>query len=414
MFTSFNTALSALNAASNAVSVVGNNLANLNTTGYKAETVQFSDLMSQTLGASDSSSVGLGVGPAQAVRQFTQGSIQQTTGAFDAAIQGNGFFVVRDQNNQSLFTRAGNFALDPTGHLQTASGENVQGWSAQSGAVSQISPVGDIVIPVNGVAPAQPTANISLTVNLNAAGVAGAASGAYATPIRVFDSQGGSHTLTCTFTKTATNAWDYTVSIPASDIATGGTTTLATGSLTFDGSGKLTSPAAKDAAVTIGLTNLADGAADQTVSWKMFDNGAGLLTQFAQDSGVSAVSQDGFAAAQISKVGLTDGGMLVATYSNGQQATIGQVALATIENPATMEGVGNNNLRATAETSDPAIGTAGSGGRGQIRGGSLESSTVDIATEFTNLISFQRTYQANSRVITTVDQMTQDLIGLIR
>src|ERR1035441_5370052 len=142
MFTVFNTALSGLNANSSAIDIVGNNLANLNTTGYKADTVEFQDLMSQQLGASSASNqVGLGVSGAESVPQFTQGSITQTTGAFDAGIQGNGFFVVSGPNNQLLYTRAGNFTLDPNGQLQTASGEDVQGWNAVNGVVNPNSAV---------------------------------------------------------------------------------------------------------------------------------------------------------------------------------------------------------------------------------------------------------------------------------
>jgi flagellar hook protein FlgE len=414
MFTSFTTALSALNSSSAAVSVVGNNLANLNTTGFKADTVQFADLMSQALGVSASGQVGLGVGPAQTVKQFAQGSVQQTTGAFDAAIQGNGFFVVHDQSGQELYTRAGNFTLDASGHLQTASGASVQGWNAQSGVVNTNEPVTDIIIPVSGVSPAKATRNVSLNANLNAAGVIGATSGTYSTPVKVVDAQGGSHTLTFTFDKTATNGWNYTVTIPAEDLAPDGNTTLASGALTFDGAGRLLTPTAADSPIAISLSNLADGAADQSVDWNLYDGGSALLTQFSQISGVSGVSQDGLTAGQISKVCLSNGGLLVASYSNGQQLTVGQLALATIQNPGTLSAVGNNNLRRTPETSDPAIGAAGSSGRGQILGSSLEASTVDVATEFTNLISFQRTYQANSKVVTTVDQMTQELLGLIR
>jgi len=162
------------------------------------------------------------------------------------------------------------------------------------------------------------------------------------------------------------------------------------------------------------IAGLADGAADMSINWQLYNSSGALVTQFAQSSGISATSQNGSPAGQITKVGISNGGLLVATYSNGQSATVGQIALASIENPGSMLAVGENNLRPTAATSAPAIGAANSSGLGQIAGQSLESSTVDIATEFTSLITFQRSYQANSRVITTADQMTQDLIGLIR
>jgi flagellar hook protein FlgE len=416
MFTVFNTALSGLNANSSAIDIVGNNLANLNTTGYKADTVEFQDLMSQQLGGSSASNqIGLGVSGAESVRQFTQGSITQTTGSFDAAIQGNGFFVVSGPNDQLLYTRAGNFTLDSTGHLQTANGENVQGWNAQGGVVNPNSAVSAIVVPLNGATPATATANMSATVNLNASAAVGGTAGTYSTPIQVVDAQGGTHTLTMTFTKTDANKWDYAITVPDADLKTPSATPLAKGTLTFDGTGRLSDPPVATGSVPVTITGLADGAADMSINWNLYgSSGSGVVTQFAQTSGVSATSQDGFQAGQITNVAISNGGLLVATYSNGQSATVGQIALASIENPESMLSVGNNNLQPTAGTSTPAIGTAGSGGRGQILGQSLEASTVDIATEFANLMAFQQSYQANSRVITTADQMTQDLIGLIR
>ena len=416
MGTVFNTALSGLNASSTAIDIVGNNLANLNTTGFKADTVEFQDLMSQQLGtASATSQVGLGVGNAESVPEFTQGAITQTTGPYDAAIQGNGFFVVSGPNNQTLYTRDGSFTLDPTGQLQTASGQDVQGWNAVNGVVNTNTPVSNIVVPLNGVTPATATANMSATVNLDSGATAGGTDGTYSAPIQVVDSEGATHTLTVTFTETASNQWGYAITIPSADLTKASTTPLATGTLTFDGNGNLTSPAATDKPVSVKITGLADGASDMDINWNLYNSsGTGLVTQFAQTSGVSATSQDGFQAGQITNVAISNGGLLTATYSNGQSATVGQIALASIENPASMLSVGNNNLQPTADTSAPAIGAANSGGRGQILGQSLEASTVDIATEFANLMAYQQSYQANSRVITTADQMMQDLIGLIR
>jgi flagellar hook protein FlgE len=229
------------------------------------------------------------------------------------------------------------------------------------------------------------------------------------------DSLGGTHTLTVTFTKSDSNTWGYAITIPDADLKTASATPLATGTLTFDGNGKLTTPAATDVPISVKVGGLADGASDMTINWNLYDSsGNGPVTQFAQASGVSATSQDGIQAGQISKVSISDGGLLVATYSNGRSATVGQIALASIENPGSLLAVGNNNLQPTVTTSAPAIGASGTSGRGEIVGQSLEGSTVDIATEFTDLITYQRSYQANSRVITTADQMTQDLISLIR
>jgi len=392
------------------VDAIGNNLANLNTTGYKATGLEFHDVMSQTLGlGSGNSNVGQGVGPVGTVRNFTQGAIQTTGGAFDAAIQGDGFFVVKDQAGQTLYTRAGNFNLDTNGNLMTATGENVQGWSATNGVVNSGGAVGNLNVPVGAVFPASATTKMTMDVNLDSQA---ATSTAVSAPIQVIDSQGGSHTLTATFTKTGVNAWSYTVTVPAADLKTGGTTSVATGSLVFDSSGQLTTPAAgTDPSVKI--TGLANGAADMTIDWNLYNAaGTGRLTQFAQTSGLSTSTQDGLAAGQITSVSLSDGGLLVARYSNGQQTTVGQLAVASVRNPETMEAVGNNNLQAAVDTAPPAIGASGSGGRGKVLGGAIEASTVDIAHEFTDLITMQRSYQANSKVITTSDQMLQDTIAM--
>lgn len=412
MFSSFTTALSGLNANSTAIDIIGNNLANLNTTGFKADSVQFSDLMSQQLGATASSAVGLGVAPAQSVMQFQQGSIQQTGGSLDAAISGNGLFVVRDSTGVQLYTRAGNFTLGADGSLLTATGEHVQGWLATAGVVNLSAPVGDISIPLTGVVPAKATTTISVNANLNAAAAGGGASGSFSAPVQVVDSQGGTHILTFAFTNTGVNKWSYAVTIPAADLNAGGVTALASGNLTFNGSGQLTSPA-PGAPVVLNIASLADGANNMALNWNLYDaSNQGLLTQFAQNSGVSSTKQDGITSGQIVNLNMGNNGIILANYSNGQQLTVAELALANIQNPETLVSVGDNNLKATAETATPAIGTSNSGGRGQVVGGALEGSTVDIAQEFTMLIAAQRSYEANGKVITTSDQMLQTLIAL--
>ena len=173
----------------------------------------------------------------------------------------------------------------------------------------------------------------------------------------------------------------------------------------------MTTPAAgTDPSVKV--AGLANGAADMTIDWNLYNSdGAGRLTQFAQTSEPSATTQDGSAAGQLNSVSLSDGGLLVARYSNGQQVTVGQLAVATVRNPDTLKAVGNN-LQATVATAAPSIGTSGSGGRGQVVGGAIEASTVDIAQQFTELITMQRSYQANSKVVTTSDQMLQDTLNM--
>ena len=412
----FSIALSALNADSSAIDVTGNNLANLNTTGFKSSQVEFSDLMSQSLGVGDNAGqVGLGVGQIGTMAVFTQGSITSSNAPLSAAIQGNGFFVVTDPStNQQLYTRDGSFQLNAAGQLETPTGQLVQGWTSTNGVVNTNGAPGNITLPLGSTIPATPTANMSMDVNLNAQVTTGSANATFSAPIQVYDSLGASHTLTVTYTQTAANTWSYSVSIPASDVTGSGTPApLATGSLSFSTSGELTTPAA-GTPVSIKITGMADGAADQTINWNLYDsNGNPLITQFAQASALGSTQQDGMAAGQITSVGLQNGGTIVATYSNGQQSTVGEVAVASIGNPSSLVSVGDNNLQASAATEPPAIGAADTGGRGQVLGGSLESSTADMATEFTNLLSYERSYQAAARVITTSDQLLQETVNLI-
>jgi len=416
MFPAFSTALSALNADSAAIDVTGNNLANLNTTGFKSSQVEFSELMSQSLGVgTNPGQVGLGVGQIQTAAMYTQGAITTTNAPLDVAIQGNGFFVVNDPStNQQLYTRDGIFQVDSSGDLQTATGQYVQGWNEVNGVVNTNGPVGNIHLPLGATIPATPTANMSMEINLNAEATTGSTQGTFSAPIQVYDSLGAAHTLTVTFTQTAANTWSYSVTIPATDVTgTGTPAPLATGTLNFDSSGNLTSPKA-GAPVAVKITGLADGAADQTINWNLFDgSGNALVSQFAQASALSSPQQDGAAAGQITNVSLQNGGTIVATYSNGKQATVGQLAIASIGNPETLISLGDNNLQPSATTAQAAIGAANTGGRGQVLAGSLESSTSDMATEFTNLLTYERSYQAASRVITTSDQLLQETVNLI-
>jgi flagellar hook protein FlgE len=424
MFNTYSTALSALSADSTAIDITGNNLANLNTPGYKASEVQFHDLMATTMGGgTGAAQIGMGVGPAGSYRNFMQGTITNTGNPTDTAIQGDGFYVVQNSSGQQLYTRAGNFQFDDSGNLLTATGENVEGWNAVNGVVNPSGAIGNISIPVGGVMAATPTTTMSFSMNLNSeAGTTGTGS-TFSAPIQVIDSQGSTHTLTATFTKTGTNKWGYSIAIPSADLSAASSTPLATGTLTFDGSGQISSPAATTDPTTgvvtppsidVKIAGLADGASDMDITWNLADaTGKSSITQLAQASAVSGTDQNGVAAGTISKVSIENGGLVVAQYSNGKQAVVAQLAMASIRNPQSLLAVGNNELAATPDTAPAVIGAAGTGGRGQIVAGSLEASTVDIATEFTNLLTYERGYQAASRVITTTDQLTQETVNLI-
>jgi len=414
MFTSFSTALSALSAHSTAIDVVGNNLANLNTPGFKTSVVSFHDLVTQSLGAGlGETQVGFGVGRPVTIRQFSQGAIQSSSGALDAAIQGDGFFIVQDNAGAILYTRGGNFQVDKAGNLLTSTGERIQGWTEidpATGKVITSGAINNITVPLGTLQAPTPSSVFSFELNLNAAAEAGST---FSTAIEVYDSLGNSHVVTITFTKAATaNEWNYSVTVPDADLMA--PFTPVTGAITFDAAGKLTSPAASDPMPTIDITGLADGANDLSLTWNLYDGTAPRLTQYAQPSSVSANAQNGSPAAQLVRVGLADGGKILAQYSNGEQAVVGQVAMASIRNPESLIAVGNNNYQLSARSALPAIGLPGTGGRGLIIGGAVEYSTVDIAKEFTNLIVLQRGYQANTRVVTAVDELSQETINLKR
>lgn len=360
MFTSFSTALSALNAQATAVDVVGNNLANLNTTGFKANIVSFHDLVTQSLGTGlGQAQVGFGVGRPSTIRQFTQGAIQTTSGPLDAAIQGDGFLVVKDSAGAQLYTRGGNLQVDKSGKLLTVTGERVQGWSSTTGTLSTSGAIGDIVVPIGTTKAPVPTQSFSMDMNLNAAATPPAP---FNSSIEVFDSLGASHQLNVAFTKNATtpNQWDYSITVPAAD--TTAPTAPVTGTITFDSLGQLSSPAAGGTMPAIAITGLTDGAADLNVTWQMYDGTTPRLSQFAQTTAISANAQDGNAAAALIRVALGDGGTVRAQYSNGQQTTIGQLAMASIRNPESLVAVGNNNYSTSEGTALPAIGLPSSGG----------------------------------------------------
>lgn len=414
MFTSFSTALSALSAHSTGIDVVGNNLANLNTPGFKTSVVSFYDLVTQSLGAGlGETQVGFGVARPNTIRQFSQGAIKSSPGDLDVAIQGDGFLVVKEKAGAIVYSRGGNLQVDKIGNLLTSTGQKVQGWTTVAGVLNTNAPPADLVIPVGSLKPPIATTEFSLDVNLNAAASAGPPADSFSNSIEVFDSLGVSHVVTVTFTKNATaNVWDYSLSFPASDVTA--PVAPVTGSVTFNQLGQLVAPPVTGPFPTIAVTGLADGAADMSITWQFFNGQNPRLTQYAQPSAISANQQNGSAAAQLVRVGIGNGGLVLAQYSNGIQEVAGQLAMASIRNPESLLAVGNNSYALSARSALPAIGAPGTGGRGNIVGGAIENSTVDIAREFTNLIILQRGYQANAKVITTVDELSQETINLKR
>jgi flagellar hook protein FlgE len=254
---------------------------------------------------------------------------------------------------------------------------------------------------------------MTVSANLDASAKVG---DSFSAPIQVVDSLGNTHTLTVNFKNTAPLTWDYDVTIPGDDLtggAPGTATSLTTGTLTFSNGGVLTSPVAGTPVAVATTTGLADGAADLNINWNLFDTtGNPLVTQYASASTTTGSTQDGVQAATVTGMSLENGGMLVASYSNGTHRTLAQLAVASISNPNTLLALANNQYQAGIGTTTPSVGGAGTGTRGNIVAGSVESSNVDMATELTNLIVYQRGYQADSKAITAIDQMQQTLIAM--
>jgi flagellar hook protein FlgE len=416
MFTSFSTALSALGAHTTAVDVVGNNLANLNTPGYKSSVVAFSDLVTQSLGAGlGTTQVGFGVARPVTIRQFSQGAIQASSGPLDVAIQGDGFLVVREPvSGSQLYTRGGNLQVNKEGQLVTATGFRVQGWNEVNGVLDVTQPPTDVMVPVGALRAPVATTRIAAELNLDASSTAGPPPSRFSTSIEVYDSLGGSHVVSVRFEKTANpGEWTYAMSLPDADVLTP-PAPVVSGLIQFDTNGRMVSPDVADAPPLLEVPGLANGASDLSIRWELFKGASPLLTSYSQPSAIASNEQDGQPAAQLVRVGIGDGGQILAQYSNGQQVAVGQLAMASVRNPESMIAVGNNNFQLSARSALPAIGLPGTGGRGQILGGAVEFSTVDIAREFTNLIVLQRGYQANARVVSTVDEISHETINLKR
>lgn len=406
----FSIALTGLQADSTALNTIGNNLANLNTTAFKKQSATFEDLFYQTIGttgASDSLQVGVGTRVSGTASNFSQGSLTTTSNATDLALNGNGFFVVERQGVQAL-TRAGDFQTDLSGNLITSSGESVMGFSLTNGKPNVNAGLVPIQIPLAATEPAQATGSVALTTSLDASAATGAV---FSSPVKLYDSLGTAHSGTVTFTKTSASTWSYGVTIPSADAT--GTPVNNTGTLTFDSSGKLVTPAANVSGIA--FPGMADGAADLKFSLNLFDSGGNpLITQTAGTSNTSAITQDGYAAGSYQSFSVDGTGLISAQFSNGHTAAVGQVAVANVANVAGLTRLGSNDFGATLSSGAILTGVANVGGRGSIEGEALEQSNVDISQEFSDLIIAQRAFEANSKTVTTFDQVTQTAIGMLR
>lgn len=436
-----NSGVSGLKSFSFAMGVIGNNLANTNTIGFKAGRTLFSDLIPNTVsGTGGASQVGRGVSLSVIDNIFNQGALESSSSNLDLAIEGTGFFMVRNPDSvANNYTRAGMFRLNEAGYFVNPEGYIVQGYLAQAGG-RFADLTGDIQINTRSFVPGEASSKVELTTNLNANTdiIAGGwnitdpiGSSNFATTSQVFDSLGNTHLVTTYFNKTSTNEWKYFQTVPASDVGTtdpphaavdvDDIVRVASGTLNFDSSGILSSiePDGGTAInpnsagwpnITIdgGKLNWINGA-DQTLPLTYNMN----ITQFATESKVVTQQADGFASGYLTDLKVDNEGTVIATFSNGQSRELAKLALAKFSNTNGLEKLGKNLYAATNASGPADIGTAGSGA-GNVFSNALEQSTVDIAEEFTKMIITQRSFQANSKTITTTDEMLSEVINLKR
>lgn len=409
---SFDIPLSGLKANSSWLDVISNNLANLNTTGFKDQQANFGDIFYQMQGTSgngDPIQVGTGVQVDSTESNFSNGAVTSTGVSSNMALQGNGFFVVQSGAGQVSYTRNGDFTTNSSGQLTTAQGQLVMGYPATNGVVSSGSSLAPISVNQQGTIPGSATTSFETTTNLDSSAAVG---DTFSTPITVYDSVGTPQTLTIQYTNTGTNTWSYNISLPAS--ATGGTsaTTVSSGTMTFDSSGNLTSPTGSVTGISI--SGLADGAAPMKLSWNLTDSsGNSTITRLNSTSATSAVTQDGFGVGTLTGFTVSTDGTVEGQFSNNQTKALGQVAVASFGNEQGLSQTSSGDFVPTTASGAAVVGQAGSGGNGTIEGSALEGSNVDMTTEFANMIVAQQGYEASAKALTTFDQVSQATIQLI-
>ncbi|MBU0552949.1 flagellar hook protein FlgE [Myxococcota bacterium] len=409
---------SGLRASAVGVGVVGDNIANSNTTGFKGGRAHFGDVMSELLvGASGPNQVGRGVTLQRIEKLFTQGSLQQTGVPTDMAIQGDGFFVLRGANGgEHQFTRAGAFRFNDEGFLVAPDGMRVQGYSADAtGAVG--AALGDIQLNQGNLAP-NATTEVGLEINLSPRAPQNGPfdindpdnTSAFQTTVQVYDSLGNAHEATVYGTRTADDTWEFNVVTgdpPAAQLL---------GDLVFDGAGRLDQENINPLAIN---WNNGSNPSQITFDFGAPGNGAGTGTGTNMWSEVVAselinLSQDGYGTGSLEHIVVGNDGVITGTYSNGESLSLGQVALARFNDPTGLHTVGGNNFIQTPDSGESIIGVPQSSGQGSIMAAALEMSNVELSDEFIDLIAYQRAFQANSKTIQTADGLIQEVFQLLR
>ncbi len=400
--------ISGLRSHQTMMDVVGNNISNVNTAGFKSSVVTFQEALSQTIqgptaagantGGANPIQIGLGVKVGSIDAVFTQGATQVTGRSTDVAIQGDGFFVL-DTAGSREYTRAGNFSFDSDGNLVGNNGTRVMGWLADStGVIDMSASIQNLQIPLSQVIDPVITTTVEVGGNLPADTPVGEAA---TTSIPVFDSLGNPHELLLRFTNNAPNDWTLTGEIDGNAI------TVSAGNVTFGPDGALTS------ASPVTISGFTPAGADP-MSFDIQFQGDTPIVQYGGTDSMEAFQQDGNAIGFLRDVVIGNDGTITGQFSNGYTKPLGVVAMATFANPTGLMKAGDSRFEASTNSGEPLIGQAGTGNRGAMSAGTLEMSNVDLAQEFTNMIIAQRGFQANSRIITASDEILADLVNMKR
>jgi len=418
---SFNTALTGLNAASADLNVKSNNIANVNTTGFKGSRAEFADVYAVSAFGSSNTAIGSGTVLNNVAQQFTQGNLEFTDNSLDLGISGEGFFALAptQTSGEIVYSRAGAFGVNDDGYVVNSSGQYLRVFPVNDdGTVSStsISSSMPLLLPNNAGTP-QATSTVGLSTNLPSTAVTvtgpidptDATSYNNSTSTTVYDSLGNEHIMTTYYRKTATaNEWDVDVYL---DEPAGSQTRISPAiptTLVFDPSSGGALDASSPTSITLSITALASGATvPQGITMSLVGT-----TQNSGGFSVIAGTQDGFATGRLSGLDISDDGLVRATYTNGQSTPLGKIALANFANPQGLKQIGNTAWEETLDSGGVLAGEAGTGSFGLIQSGALESSNIDLTAELVGLITAQRNFQANSKAIETNNAITQTIINL--
>ena len=418
---SFQQGLSGLNATSNSLEVIGNNIANAATFGAKGARAEFADMYANALNGAGGLNIGIGVNLAAVSQQFTQGNITATENPMDVAINGGGFFQLTDGINPVTYSRNGQFKVDSNGYIVNNAGLKLMGYSADSMGVIQPGLAVPLQLPTAGISP-NGTTKINMEFNLDSRlattdpgssvspriDFSDATTYNTATSLTVYDAKGQSVALTYYFQKSATDSWNVYVTANGSTIGGSEGAPEPVTTLGFDAGGSNPTPSA----ITLDIPASVNSSGAETLAIPGIDLNFGGSTQYGSSFAVTNLAQDGYAPGSMTGIVIEDNGIITARYSNGQSKSAGQVELATFRNMQGLQPMGANGWQRTFASGDPIVGTPAVGNLGALQAGALEESNVDLTGELVNMITAQRNYQANAQTIKTMDQVMQTLVNM--